>query len=355
LWRVRAPVSYLPSGGLKAVDLWAAIEAAARVCPDVWSELSTGVGEDASDVYQALCLAEQVVLRGIRHLHAHFASSPASVARLASRFAGISYSFTAHAKDIFHEDVRADDLRAKVRDAAGAVTVSDYNLAFLGRLCGDAAEKVRRVYNGLPLDRFRFETPREREPRVVAVGRLVEKKGFADLIDACRILEESGTLLSCSIIGTGELEADLREQISRSRLEGLVELLGPRPQAEIADRVRRAAVFAAPCVVGEDGNRDGLPTTLLEAMAIGTPCVSTDVTGIPEVVRDGVTGLQVAQRDPAALASAIRRLLEDAELRVELAGNARALVESEFDVHENAARVRELFEPARAVPVRRAV
>jgi colanic acid/amylovoran biosynthesis glycosyltransferase len=343
---------------LKAVDLWAAIQRAARVCPDVWSQLDAGVGADACDVYQALCLAELVILRRIRHLHAHFASSPTAVARLAARFAGIPYSFTAHAKDIFHETVRMSDLREKVRDADGAITVSDYNLEFLRRVCGEPAGKVRRVYNGLHLDRFGFESPRNREPRVVAVGRLIEKKGFADLIEACRILQESGILLTCSIIGTGELESDLRGRISRCGLEGRVELLGPRPQAEIVDRVRAAAVFAAPCVVGEDGNRDGLPTTLVEAMAIGTPCVSTDVTGIPEVVRDGLTGLQVAQRDPAALASAIRRLLESADLRIELAANARALVESEFDVHANAARVRALFGavcPAQAMPERRAV
>lgn len=359
LWRLRSPVCYVPSGGLKAVDLWGALEGAASACPDVWSELAAGVGADSTDVYQALFLAEEATRRGIGHLHAHFASSPATVARLASRFAGIPYSFTAHAKDIFHEAVRADDLREKIADASGAVTVSEFNLEHLRNVCGGVAGKVRRVYNGLHLDRFRFEAPRNRPPHIVAVGRLVEKKGFTDLVEACRILLDGGTRLSCSIIGAGELEAELRARIASCELEGTVELLGPRPQSEIIDRVRNAAVFAAPCVVGADGNRDGLPTALLEAMAVGTPCVSTDVTGIPELVRDGVTGLQVPQRDPAALASAIRCLLAEPELRVELAGNARALIESEFDVHRNAARVRDLFcespRQARSTPVRRAV
>jgi colanic acid/amylovoran biosynthesis glycosyltransferase len=114
-----------------------------------------------------------------------------------------------------------------------------------------------------------------------------------------------------------------------------------------------ATVFAAPCVVGGDGNRDGLPTVLLEAMALGTPCVSTDVTGIPEVLRDGETGLMVPQHDPAALADAIERLLADPELRVGLAGRARRLVEAEFDVRRNAALLRETFEAAHAVTARR--
>jgi glycosyltransferase involved in cell wall biosynthesis len=110
--------------------------------------------------------------------------------------------------------------------------------------------------------------------------------------------------------------------------------------------VQDAAVLAAPCVVGADGNRDGLPTVLLEAMALGTPCVSTDVTGIPEVIRDGETGLMVPQRDPSALAAAIGLLLEEPDLRVRLADMARPLVEAEFDVNRNAAQLREIFQTA---------
>jgi colanic acid/amylovoran biosynthesis glycosyltransferase len=158
----------------------------------------------------------------------------------------------------------------------------------------------------------------------------------------------------CRIFGLGEQEPDLRAAVERLGLGNRVRLPGPRPQGDLIKAVRRATVFAAPCVVGEDGNRDGLPTVLLEAMALGTPCVSTDVTGIPEVLRDGETGLMVPQRDPAALADAIERLLADPELRVGLAGRARRLVEAEFDVHRNAARLREAFQAAHAVAARRA-
>src|SRR5206468_4870469 len=134
----------------------------------------------------------------------------------------------------------------------------------------------------------------------------------------------------CQIIGAGTLEADLRTQIDRLGLQRMVELLGPRPQYEAIKSVQSAAVFAAPCVVGSDGDRDGLPNVLLEAMALGTPCVSTDVTGIPEVLRDGETGLMVPQHDSAALADAIDRLLGDCSLRVQLATEARRLIEAEF-------------------------
>ena len=141
----------------------------------------------------------------------------------------------------------------------------------------------------------------------------------------------------------GELESALRAQIERLKLGKWVQLSEPRPQRDVIQLLQGAALVAAPCVVGNDGNRDGLPTVLLEAMALGTPCVSTDVTGIPEVVRDGETGLTVPQHDPEALADAMKRLIEDSALRVELATRARRLIEKEFDIHRNAARIREIF------------
>jgi colanic acid/amylovoran biosynthesis glycosyltransferase len=344
--RVRAPVTYLPADGLKAVDLWTAIDEAADVVPGLWSALGAAHGEDGRDVYQAVSLAREARLRGISHLHAHFASAATTVARLAACFAGLPYTFTAHAKDIFHESVRPDDLVVKLSDAAAVVTVSDYNVRYLERAFGPATG-VRRIYNGLDLKRFPYRAPRDRPPRVVSVGRLVEKKGFADLVEACAILADRGCRFTCQIVGTGPLEAELRGQIERLGLEATVELLGPRPQDEIIPLVQGAAVFAAPCVVGADGNRDGLPTVLLEAMALGTPCVSTDVTGIPEVLRDGETGLMVPGHAPAALAAAIERLLGDAELRTRLAAGARALIDHEFDVRRIAADLREVFREVR--------
>jgi glycosyltransferase involved in cell wall biosynthesis len=180
----------------------------------------------------------------------------------------------------------------------------------------------------------------------VGVGRLVEKKGFVDLIEACAILADEGRTFTCQIVGTGEKEVELRMRIAHLGLEDRVELLGPRPQSELVRLVHDAAVLAAPCVVGADGNRDGLPTVLLEAMALGTPCVSTDVTGIPEVIRGGETGLVVSQGDPGALAAAIGRLLQETDLRVRLADRARRLVEAKFDVNRNAAQLREVFQSA---------
>jgi glycosyltransferase involved in cell wall biosynthesis len=322
---------------------WAAIQEAAEILPGFWAALESVRSAPAGEIHQAAWLARQVRLKGIGHLHAHFATDATGVARLAARFAGVPYSFTAHAKDIFHQGVDPAELRRKLAEAAAVITVSEFNLKYLQETYGLAAAGVRRVYNGLDLAEFPYASPEDRAPRIVAVGRLVEKKGFADLIDACALLTRRRRV-HCQIIGTGELEAELRAQVARLGLEGTVELLGPRPQSEVIGLVQGAALLAAPCVVGNDGNRDGLPTVLLEAMALGTPCVSTDVTGIPEVVQDGQTGLTVAQHDPGALATAADRLLGDGALRVRLAGNARRLIEQEFDVHRNAARLRAIFQ-----------
>lgn len=344
--RVRAPVRYLPSEGTRPTDFWATLQEAGQLLPHAWSTLPDARGELAGDVYQALQLAIEVRRRGLEHLHAHFATMAATVARLAARLAGVPFTFTAHAKDIFHESVRADDLRRKMEDAAAVVTVSDFNLDYLRATYGHSARRVRRLYNGLDLERFPFSEPRDRPARVVAVGRLVEKKGFGVLLEAAALMAARGVAFSVDLIGEGGLEEALCRRVQELGLQARARLLGPRPQAEIVHAVAEAAAFAAPCVVGSDGDRDGLPTTLLEAMALGTPCVSTAVTGIPEVLRHGETGLLVPQNDPAALADALQRLLTIAPLRMKLARQARRRIEQDFDARVNAARLRRLMAEA---------
>lgn len=345
---VRAPVKYLLSHDLRGSTLWAVLEQASTILPDLWSKLAIACGEDVHDVHQAVLLACEAQTQGIAHLHAHFGTSATTVARLASHFAEIPYTFTAHAKDIFHESVEPTDIERKLRDASAVVTVSDYNLQYLNETYGQAAAKVQRIYNGLDLNQFTFAAPQQRPTKIVGVGRLVEKKGFAYLIDACDILRHRGYEFECRIVGEGELEAALNAQIESLDLRSHVQLIGARPQREVIQLVQSAAVLAAPCVIGTDSNRDGLPTVLLEAMALGTPCVSTDVTGIPEALQHRETGLIVPQHDAIALAKALEQLLTDANLRVQLATQARKLIETNFDIHCNAAHLRTIF---RAAPV----
>jgi glycosyltransferase involved in cell wall biosynthesis len=346
LSRVRAPVTYLGTGRPHSEELWGALRRVAAGDARLWHALGAAKDDEARDVYQAALLATEVRARGIQHLHAHFATVATAVARLAARFAHLSYTFTAHAKDIFHDAIRRDELERRMADAAGIVTVSDYNRDYLHREYGRTAAAVERIYNGIDLERFPYETPAKRPARIVAVGRLVEKKGFSDLLDACARLVSRGRAFECRLIGAGALEPELRAQAARLGLTSRVTFLGPRPQAEIVREIQTAAVCAAPCVHGSDGNRDGLPTVLLEAMALGTPCVSTPVTGIPEAVRHEETGLLVPEHNPAALADALARLLDDEPRRCELAARARGLVEREFDIARNCERLCELFAAA---------
>lgn len=339
---VRAPVHFLTSGGLKAEHFWEQLRGLIGVTGD-WNVLSHASDEDVLDVNRAVELAQLILTRGITHLHAHFATSSTTVARLASLMTGITYSFTAHAKDIFHESVSAGDLRRKLEQAAFSVTVSRFNLNHLRETFGSAADSVIHVYNGLDLERFNFTTSPEGRPLIVSIGRLVEKKGFDDLIRAAAELERRQVACDVLIIGTGEREEELRQLILASGARNVV-LGGPRPQVEVIDLLRRATIFAGPYVVAEDGNRDGLPTVLVEAMAVGTPCIATDVTGVPEIVRNGVTGDIVPQRDPQKLADCIQRLLHDHERRDSYGKAGRAIVEQEFDLTENAARLRAAFE-----------
>lgn len=346
LGRVQAPVTQVPHSTHSSETLWQHLRMAGAALPGAWAALAAMEDVTARDVAQAIQIALACQARGIRHLHAHFGTVATTVARLAAALAGIGYSFTAHAKDIYCDYDESQDLERKLRDAARAVTVSDFNLDYLRDSYGPAARRLVRIYNGIDLDRFAWAPPRAAGGDILAVGRLVEKKGFPILIEAVRLLRAAGRDTRCRIIGGGEEQANLAAQIAASELGGAVALLGPRPQGEVIRLIREAAVLACPCVVGHDGNRDGLPTVLLEAMALGTPCVATDVTGIPELVQDGKTGLCVPEGDPEALAAALARMLDDQDLRQRVSRAGRDLIEREFDITVSAARLRDLFAEA---------
>jgi colanic acid/amylovoran biosynthesis glycosyltransferase len=352
LARVQAPVTRIPEKLRNADALWTLMREARDALPRCWTALGQMGEMDGADVAQALLLAMACRQKGIEHIHAHFGTTATLVGRLASDLCGIGYSFTAHAKDIFHEYDEPQHLDLKLRDASRVVTVSDWNVAYLRDRFGPIADRVIRIYNGLDLDRFDYAPPAPEAEGILAVGRLVEKKGLHILIEAVRSLRASGRDVTCRILGGGPEAANLAAQVMGSGLTGIVRFHGPQPQAEVVRAMRAAAVFACPCIVGRAGDRDGLPTVLLEAMALGTPVVASDVTGIPELVRDGDTGLCVPEGDPEALAAALARMLDDQGLRRRMSEAARALIEREFDGHANAARLRQVFADAVAAQAR---
>lgn len=326
---VRAPVTWIDVPHTPA-SLWADLAAAHRELPGLGPVLPELLVLDPADAAQALRVARWTVRSGVTHLHAHFATLATTVARLASRITGVPYSFTAHAKDVFHTSVDEAALRRAIADAHHVVTVSEFNRRWLRERFGRAA-RVHRVYNGLDVAGTPFRSPVVRNGRIAFVGRLVEKKGLPDLVDAVALLRERGRDVGLDVVGGGAAEREVRAQVAQLGLDDLVAFHGPQPAHRVQEVVAAASALVAPCVHAADGDRDGLPTVLLEAMAVGTPCVSTRVTGIPEAVLADRTGLLVGERDPGELARAAERLLGDTALRVRLAAAARAHVERHFD------------------------
>ena len=346
--RVRAPVHRIRHQFHDTELYWQLLVQARKTLPEFRRLAHLADEHDWVTVGQAVLLAMQAQSKDIRHLHAHFGTQAATVARLAAAFAGIHYSFTAHAKDIFHEEVVPAELATKLREAHTTVTVSEYNRRHLQREFGAAADRVTRLYNSVDLQAFPFATKGETAgpDRIAAVGRLVEKKGFGDLLTAVAELVGAGRDVHVDLVGTGPLEATLRERIGELGLGDVVTMHGALPQSRVREIVAAADVFAAPCVVGADGNRDGLPTVLLEALALGTPCVSTPVTGIPEIVRHEETGLLAPESDPAALGQAIARVLDDPETAAGWARAARRLLEADFDFRDHARELQGIFAAA---------
>src|SRR5881396_3590085 len=281
-------------------------------------------------LYQAIYIGLYLQEIGICHVHAHFAGMAARTAFWIGKFFPITFSFTAHANDIFTPrkfEVGLDEL---VDAARVVVTETDYATKFLRERFPGRADGIHRIYNGLDLAAFVTAATSTAPPLIVAVGRLIVKKGFADLVRACRLLMERGKSFRCAIIGEGPLEQELGEQINQLGLQECVELPGAKPQHEIREYLAAASVFVLPSVVDPDGGMDNLPTVIMEAMAAGLPVVSTSIGGIPEMVIQNETGFLVSPGDVVALAGAIERLFNDL-------GLARCLGERGFQ------RAKQLF------------
>ncbi len=337
-----------------------ALRAKVDVLPDgyaVWPNedglegLVAGKTERAREriAHWSAALAELWGSEGIDCLHAHFGSDATTVALLAGRRIARPVSFTAHARDIFKHYATEDEdrlaRRSKMALADAVVTVSDFNKSYLAAMAGpSSAGKIERIYNGIDLAAIRPGPAAKREQGLIlAVGRLIEKKGFGDLIAACAVLRSGGVDFRCEIVGEGPLRESLEAQVRACGLEDDVSFVGAVPPAEVLRHMRRASVFALPCVVAADGDRDGLPTVLLEALASGLPAVTTRVAGTPEIITDGITGRIVDPADPARLAEALASLLMQPDLAGRCGHQGRAKAERDFDITTNVGALHDLF------------
>ncbi len=299
--------------------------------------LDNGKPATFKHLLQAGYLADRLRLRrGVRHLHAHFAHSPTSVARLAAMLSALPYSFTAHAKDIY--TAKPEQLREKIEKAAFVVTCTEYNRQYLQHVAGGASTPVYRVYHGIDVRFFQnqIETPAEAfnpSPpyRILTVARLVEKKGIPTVLEALKNMKTRGVALTYTLIGDGDDREALEKQAADLDLLKETTFTGTKPHDYVLDAYRNSDLFVLGCRVAENGDRDGIPNVLMESMAMGVPVIATDVSAIPELVENGKTGLLVPPRDPAALAGAMKRLLTDGTLRKTVIESGRKRVVAEFD------------------------
>lgn len=290
---------------------------------------------------RTMAMLPRVAAARPQHLHAHWATYPSTAAMWLGARLRLPYSFTAHAHDIFLEDHL---LAAKLRTAAFGVTISRFNREFLSqRISPLARERLRIVHCGVAPQRYAFRADGRVPGRVLSVGRLDPIKGFDHLIQACAVLRDRGVDFHCQIIGDGPLRQALEAQIANHRLQPQVQLLGACPQEQVRQALESASVFALASVVTPQGDRDGIPVALMEAMACGTPVVSTRVSGIPELIVHGRSGLLAEPADARSLADAIEAQLEDGERARAMALAARRTIEDEFDVAKEAAKLHAAF------------
>lgn len=297
---------------------------------------------------QAGHIAQQVLAAGsIRHLHAHFCHSATTVAMFASQLSGLPFSFTAHAKDIYVQALNPGDLLpTKLRRAQFAVTCTQANAKHLANL-GVPETPIHTIYHGLDTQQFvprASVAPEPALPLLLSVGRMVEKKGFPYLIEACRLLKDRGYAFQCQLVsGAGPLTDKVAALVRELKLEDTVLLRPAVTQEQLQEIYQQATLFVLPCQIAGNADRDGIPNVLVEAMAAGLPVVSTNVSGIPELIEHGVSGMLVPQQEARALADALAELLDAPALRQQLGRAARVKVCRLFDAEANIQALHQIF------------
>lgn len=282
---------------------------------------------------------------GITHVHAHYATHPAFAAWVIHRLTGLPYSITVHAHDIFVERVM---LATKLREATFIAAISNFNREFLAREVGPwVREKTHIVHCGIVPSQYAARRPPpgpDETFEIITIGSLQPYKGQRYLLEACALLRDQGLKFRCRIIGGGELRPDLEAQLTDLKLAGLVELLGPQPQDEVARLLPTAHCYVQPSIITPSGKMEGIPVSLMEAMSCGLPVVATQLSGVPELVRPEETGVLVPPADARALAEALSRVQAQPQAAQQMAEAGRALVLREFDLRANVTQLAGLFE-----------
>lgn len=351
--QIRADVTYLPEYVIP--NLWTLARSNTRLAVRLGRHYFACLGRALSRSWQRnttatlrhflqaghLCRV-RLLDRPIEHLHAHFCHTPTSVALFASELIGIPFSFTAHAKDIYTS--RPDQLRRKLAQAAFVVTCTRFNAHYLSQFT-NGSTPIHVIYHGIDPSFFTFEAAQLSTPpyQILSVGRLVAKKGYDDLLVALKMLQDADLDFQFTHIGSGEQAQEIRDFAGTLGLENRVRFLGTLPHHEVLHYYRASHCFVLASKIAPNGDRDGIPNVLIEAMATGLPVLSTRVSAIPELVEDGVTGSLVEPSDPVQLAAALTRMLQHPARCHAMLPQARHKVEQSFDNRKCIHQLHELF------------
>ena len=293
---------------------------------------------------RAVWMADKFQVEGVDHIHAHYATHPAFAAWLINQLSGIPYSVTVHAHDIFVEKTMLD---TKLRGAAFVAAISEFNREYLVRFLGEwVRRKVHIVRCGIDPNYYKVQEKilsNNKVFEILSIGSLQPYKGQVFLIKACALLRDLNLDFRCRIVGGGHLQRMLSDLIVENELEGIVELLGPRTQDEVSKILETADCYVQPSVVTPSGKMEGIPVALMEAMASGIPVIATSISGIPELVQEGITGWLVPPESPDALANAIRFVHENTEEARKRSLAGRELVNRDFCLDDNVSKLVTLF------------
>ncbi|MCK6624169.1 MAG: glycosyltransferase family 4 protein [Anaerolineae bacterium] len=299
------------------------------------------------DFLAASWLTSQLDALGVRHLHAHAATSETAIAMFAAILTGKTFSFTAHASDIFP---RQDYLPKKLDTASFVVAISEYNRRFLMSIYGNETigRKIHVVHCGVPLalvdnTKHHLQQSPAKKFTILTVARLVEQKGHHILIEALSILRKRGHEFCWIVVGSGPRQAVLKEMIKVNGLSAYVDFKEDQDSDTIFNLLQTADVFVLPCIRTKKNLMDGIPVALMEAMSAGTPVVSTFISGIPELVEDGISGFLVHPNNPAALADSLDRIMRNPILLEQVRNPAQIKVKESFVAEVNASKLYQLF------------
>jgi colanic acid/amylovoran biosynthesis glycosyltransferase len=289
---------------------------------------------------QTIEFADEMKHRGVRHIHANWATYPATAALAISRLTGIPFSFSGHATDIF---VHHAMLEEKLAAAKFVITCTGFNRGYLGDLCPAARDKIETVYHGVDLARFARNGAARDPDLILSVGTLRACKGFDDLIRAVALLKQRGRRARLEILGEGEERENLEALVRELGVSEQVLMPGYLPQEEIIPAYHRAAAVALPA---HHEDHFGIPNILIEGLAASVPVVCTELPSLHELVEDGKSGLFIPERDPEALADAIERLLAAPDFAAEIAEEGRRRVADNFDMRVTVHQLAERFAEA---------